>query len=125
MPSPMPSRVREAFEAELRRARTSTDPAGMWTALERAHILSQPWAWPHTRAHWAMFRLALRHRDRREAVGQVVRLLVAAPGSLTGRAPVGNNGRTAAGLFTPMTVPEDLALLLAGRPGAAGHRVAA
>ncbi|MEU9104744.1 DUF3703 domain-containing protein [Streptomyces xanthophaeus] len=112
---PMPPRVRSAFEAELAlAAAASPDTAAMWTALERAHILSQAWPWPHTRAHWHMFRLAVRCRDRSEAAGQVVRLLVAGVGSATGRVPHGNTGRTRAGLFTPMTVPEDLRLLLGG-----------
>ncbi|MBT2448150.1 DUF3703 domain-containing protein [Streptomyces sp. ISL-43] len=102
-----------AFEAELRRARgAAPDTAAMWTALERAHILSQAWAWPHTRAHWHMFRLAVRCRDRAETVGQVVRILVAGAGSLSGRVPYGNTGRTSAGLLTPMPIPEDLRVLL-------------
>ncbi|MER5320063.1 DUF3703 domain-containing protein [Streptosporangium roseum] len=46
-----------------------------------AHIVSQPWPWPHTPNHLAMFALAVRRRDRREAIGQVVRTIVAAPGS--------------------------------------------
>ncbi|KAB2351906.1 DUF3703 domain-containing protein [Actinomadura rudentiformis] len=109
----MPPAVRAAFEAELRQARTATDLDAMWTALERAHILSQSWAWPHTRAHWHMFVLALKCRDQKEAWGQVIRLLVGAPGSLMGRAPEGNIGRTSVGLRTVMPVPEDLAAILA------------
>lgn len=109
----MPAAVREAFEAELRRARDAApDTRAMWTALERAHIISQAWAWPHTRAHWHMFRLAVRCKDRAETVGQVVRILVAGAGSVTGRVPYGNTGRTAAGLFTPMPLPDDLRVLL-------------
>ncbi|MEV0409909.1 DUF3703 domain-containing protein [Streptomyces sp. NPDC050448] len=109
----MPAAVREAFEAELRRARDAApDTPAMWTALERAHIISQAWARPHTRAHWHMFRLAVRCRDRSETVGQVVRILVAGAGSVTGRVPYGNTGRTAAGLFTPMPLPDDLRVLL-------------
>lgn len=112
-PKTMPAGVREAFDAELRRAyAASPDTRAMWTALERAHILSQAWAWPHTRAHWHMFRLAVRCRDRAETVGQVVRILVAGAGSVTGRVPHGNTGRTAAGLFTPMPIPEDLLAVL-------------
>lgn len=108
----MPARVRVSFENELHRAATAADPDTMWTALERAHILSQRWAWEHTRAHWLMLRLALACRDRREAFGQVVRLAVAGPGSLMGRAPVGNTGRTAVGLHTVLPVPDDLAAVL-------------
>jgi hypothetical protein len=56
-----------------------------------------------------MLALALRQHDRREAIGQVLRLIVAAPGSMTGRYPVGNTGRVNAGLMTPMPIPDDLA----------------
>ncbi|WP_378739875.1 DUF3703 domain-containing protein [Nocardia brasiliensis] len=109
----MPPTVRAAFEAELASADATTDLDEMWRCLERAHILSQEWAWPHTRAHWHMFRLAARCRDRREMVGQVVRLLVAGPGSALGRSPRGNTGRTAVGLRTVMPVPPDLDRILA------------
>ncbi|MCX4691105.1 DUF3703 domain-containing protein [Streptomyces sp. NBC_01408] len=112
---PMPPPVRAAFEAELARAGAAApDTEAMWTALERAHVLSQNWAWPHTRAHWHMFRLAVRCRDRKETAGQVLRMLVAGPGSLAGRVPQGNSGRTRAGLLTPMPVPDDLRALLGG-----------
>lgn len=60
-----------------------------------------------------MLSLALRQRDRREALGQVVRIIVAAPGSALGRYPEGNTGRTRAGLMTPMLIPEDLAQTIA------------
>ena len=56
----MPDTVRAAFETELAAARTATTGVQRWTALERAHILSQPWAWPHTRAHAVMLALAWR-----------------------------------------------------------------
>jgi hypothetical protein len=39
-----------------------------------------------------MFAAALRRRDRHELVGQLFRIIVAAPGSLTGKYPVGNTG---------------------------------
>lgn len=108
----MTAEVRTALDAELAAARHAPGPDERWRALERAHILSQPWAWPHTTTHARMLALAVRLRDRREALGQVVRLLVAAPGSLSGRYPVGNTGRSDAGLTTPMPVPEDLAPIL-------------
>lgn len=110
--NPMPAEVREALSRELAATATVEDSAQRWQALERAHILSQPWPWPHTVVHWRMLRLALRQRDRREAVGQVVRLLVAAPGSATGRYPTGNTGRASVGLLQQMPLPDDLATLL-------------
>ncbi|WP_306362962.1 DUF3703 domain-containing protein [Nocardia sp. CC227C] len=109
----MPPTVRAAFESELDTAHRATDPATSWHALERAHILSQHWPWPHTRAHWHMLRLALRTHDRPEVRGQIIRLAVAGIGSALGRAPLGNTGRTSVGITTPMPIPADLARILA------------
>src|SRR5688572_23401315 len=95
---PMPERVREALDVELAAAADAAGVEDRWRALERAHILSQPWAWPHTVVHGRMLGAALRSRDRREALGQVVRLIVAAPGSASGRYPEGNTGRATVGL---------------------------
>ncbi|MFI7127862.1 DUF3703 domain-containing protein [Nonomuraea sp. NPDC050153] len=108
----MPVRVRAAYRAEMRAARTAGSDDARWRHLERAHIISQPWPWPHTRNHIAMFALAVAQRDRREALGQVVRIIVAAPGSALGRYPEGNTGRATVGLTQPMPIPEDLAALL-------------
>jgi Protein of unknown function (DUF3703) len=64
------------------------------------------------RTHAAMFGAAVRRRDRHEIVGQAFRLIVAGPGSLTGRYPVGNTGGANVNAFKPMTIPEDLRDLL-------------
>ncbi|WP_037935438.1 DUF3703 domain-containing protein [Streptosporangium roseum] len=109
----MPAAVRAAYSAEMAAARTATGAEARWRHLERAHILSQPWPWPHTRNHLAMFALAVRERDRREAFGQVIRIIVAAPGSALGRYPEGNTGRATVPLTQPQPLPEDLAVLLA------------
>lgn len=110
--TPMPERLRTAYAAEMIRATMSGPTAERWQAVGRAHILSQPWPGAHTRTHAVMLRLAVRDRDLLEALGQLVRLAVAAPGSAAGRYPTGNTGRTRAGLTTPMPVPDDLASLL-------------
>lgn len=109
----MPATVRAALHAELTNARAVSDPSSRWRHLERAHILSQPWPGPHILAHARMLRLAVEEHDRREAVGQVVRLLVAGPGSALGRYPEGNTGRARVKLTRPMPVPDDLAAILA------------
>ena len=70
-----------------------------WSHLERAHIVSQPVAGIHVRTHLAMLGYGLRHRDLREVAGPMLRLTVAAPGSWTGRYPVGNTG----GAGVPLT----------------------
>lgn len=113
--------LRDAWHAEhgaARAARRVGDAAGEWHHLERAHILSQPMAGPHLRTHAVMFTAAVRRRDRRETLGQVLRLLLAVPGSLSGRYPVGNTGGADVSAFLPMAVPEDLRPLLPACGGA-------
>ncbi len=111
----MHPRLREHFENELRQsaeaeARGELSPA--WRFLERAHILSQAHALAHLQVHWRMFTFAWRAYDWRELLGQVPRLLLAVPGSLLGRAPLGNTGGASVGIFTPMPIPEELQALL-------------
>lgn len=107
--------LRDAWQGEraaARAARRRGDAAEEWRHLERAHILSQPMAGSHLRTHAAMFAAAVRRRDRRETLGQIMRLTLAAPASLIGRYPVGNTGGADVSAFLPMTVPEDLRPLL-------------
>jgi hypothetical protein len=103
----------EAERAGARRAREQGDDAGEWRHLERAHILSQPMAGPHLRTHLAMLRAGIRRRDGREIVGQALRLVVAAPGTWTGKYPVGNTGGADVSAVAAMPIPEDLRALLA------------
>jgi hypothetical protein len=112
-----PSAVRQACASELSaagQARSDGDPAREWHHLERAHILSQPFAVPHVRTHLAMLAFGIRHRDSREITGQVVRLLVAGPGSAMGRYPLGNTGGADVSAVQPMDIPADLRAVLAG-----------
>jgi hypothetical protein len=113
--------VRAAWQVErdaAATARRSADHRGEWNHLQRAHILSQPLAGLHLRTHCAMFGAALRHRDAHEIVGQTLRLMLAAPGSISGRYPVGNTGGADVSAFSPMAVPEDLRPLLLALGGA-------
>ena len=89
-------------------ARRRGDQPGEWHHLERAHILSQPMTVPHLRTHVAMLGAGFRRHDSREVVGQLLRLVVAGPGSLTGRYPVGNTGGADVSALAPMPIPEDL-----------------
>jgi hypothetical protein len=100
--------LKRAWSVEMEAARGSADAAAAWAHLERAHILSQPVAGLHVRTHLAMFRSALTRRDAHELVGQAFRLVVAGPGSLTGRYPVGNTGGADVSAFEPMPIPADL-----------------
>lgn len=112
----MPPHITSTFESELRRARSATSLDERWAALERAHILSQPWPTPHVRAHGAMVRLAIHQRDIREIAGQLLRLIVAGPASAIGRYPTGNTGRARVPATLPMPLPDDLAELLGSAP---------
>jgi hypothetical protein len=108
-------RLRGAWSAEMdaaRVARGDSDVQREWSHLERAHILSQPMAGAHVRTHAAMFGAAVRRRDLHETLGQVFRIVVAGPGSLTGRYPVGNTGGANVSAFRPMPVPSDLRAFL-------------
>lgn len=107
--------LRRSFAGELDQAAAAAaqgDQASAWRHLERAHVLSQPFAWPHVLVHCVMLRNAWARRDKREVAGQLIRLLLAAPGSWTGRAPTGNTGGANVGIFQPMPIPDDLAKLL-------------
>ena len=97
---------------ESRQARKSKDFDRCWTLLEDAHVLSQPWAWLHVRVHGSMFVTAMMQRDVREVRGQLSRIAVAGPGSLSGRYPTGNTGRARVPATQPMPIRSDLAKML-------------
>lgn len=115
---PMAPALRDAFEhelAEARRLEARDELARAWQRLERAHVLSQAFAFPHVRVHARMLGFAWRRGALREIAGQLARIALAAPGSWTGRAPLGNTGGADVGIFTPMEIPPDLAALLDAR----------
>lgn len=120
MSRPMPALVADRLTADLAEARGASlggDVGRAWERLEEAHVLSQPWAWPHIKVHVAMLDLGWRTRDRREVSGQLVRIIVAGPGSLTGRYPEGNTGRASVPATQPMPVPAELRTLLEANDG--------
>lgn len=107
--------VRLHFRAEMAAARQALacgDYVVAFAHLERAHILGQRWFWPHTVSHIGMLRVGWQMKDRREIVGQLLRLFLTPLGHLTGRLPIGNNGRARVSAFAPMPVPDDLAAIL-------------
>lgn len=98
---------------EARAARANGDAPGEWRHLQRAHILSQPMVGPHLSTHAAMLAAALRRRMVREGAGQILRLILAGPASMTGHYPAGNTGGADVSAFRPMPIPDDLRPLLA------------
>lgn len=105
------SALADALVAADQAAR-SGDSAGRWAQLEDAHILSQPAALAHVRVHLKMLRAGWEDRDRTEIRGQLIRIVVAAPGSWTGRYPKGNTGRARVPATLPKPVRPELAQLL-------------
>jgi len=83
----------------INKSKTSVGYEPSLNYLEEAHVLSQTSSYLHLYVHWLMFKLALKHRDYKEVLGQVPRLLLAVPGSLLGMAPQGNLGSTKMGIF--------------------------
>jgi hypothetical protein len=69
-----------------------------------------------------MISCGVRRHDPREVAGQLLRLLLAGPGSLTGRYPAGNTGGANVSAFLPMPIPEDLRAILEGRDAAEATR---
>jgi Protein of unknown function (DUF3703) len=122
---PVTPQLREPFALELRLAEEAEahgDLSRAWNHLERAHVLSQRHAGPHVLVHRKMLGFAWRRRDARELIGQLVRVLVAGPGSWLGRAPIGNTGGADVGIFEPMPIPQDLARLLGHEPASDSSR---
>jgi hypothetical protein len=105
------SSARQLIDGELiayRLARGESDAAAAWRALERAHIISQPFLTLHIASHMAMLKFATGERDIPEIIGQLACLALAPLGALTGRIPIGNTGRSNVSAFEPMPIPEDL-----------------
>lgn len=117
----MSDEIKEIIDGNLaaaKEARQRADWVECWQLLEDAHVLSQPWAWPHVRVHGSMLVTGWKARDVREVRGQLLRLLAGGPASAVGRYPVGNTGRARVSAIQPMPVRPDLAEILtkAGQP---------
>jgi hypothetical protein len=104
-------RIRPHVSAELElatRAERQGDASLAFSYLERAHVLGQTSTREHVRVHWAMLRWSVRHRNPRELVGQVLRILGAAAGTPVGLVPSGNTGGSKVSAFARLPIPEDL-----------------
>lgn len=113
----MKSGVKVAFAREMALARSAEATGDMALAkhhLERAHILGQRWYATHVKTHFHMMRLALKQSDAKEARGQLVRLIGAAPFHIAGWVPVGNTGGADVSPTLPMSIPSDLQPYLEG-----------
>ena len=106
----MKSKLRNAFENEMRLAREKYEENNYpqcFEHLERAHILGQRNYITHVRNHYWMYKVAVKTTDLREALGQIVRIIMSV-GSLVGVVPIGNTGRARINPIKPMEIPRDL-----------------
>lgn len=94
------------FDDEIQKSvqkKQSGNFSSAWQHLERAHI-GQCYVVPHIRVHLKMLKLALITGGFREIIGQLLRLLLAIPGSL----PIGNTGRANVPLSKSMEISQEL-----------------
>jgi hypothetical protein len=108
--------LKEVVNQELRLAaqfEAVKDPAQAFYHLERAHILGQYNTRLHVLVHWRMFIWGLKHNDKREIIGQVLRLVAAATKTAFGLIPEGNSGGANISPFKSMPIPDDLKAILA------------
>ena len=110
------NRIRTYVEVELNAAQEADqagDPLSAFRHLERAHVLGQRSTVLHVLVHMKMLMWGLRHRNRREVMGQVTRLIGAATKTWVGLIPQGNTGGASVSAFKSMAMPDDLACLIA------------
>ena len=110
----MNPKLREALLHELAASRQlelrgSLDAA--FAHLERAHILSQRYAFAHAAVHVRMLRVGWKRRDAREVLGQTTRTAAALLFSRLW-VPLGNTGGANVSALRPMPLPDDLRPLL-------------
>lgn len=79
-----------------------------WSHLERAHVLGQPFAWPHTYVHWKMLQFGIKIKSTKEVIGQIPRLIVGGVKSFVGHIPVGNTGGANIPPLKPLPIDSDI-----------------
>ncbi len=111
----MNPKLKKHFQNELNLAITAMNDSKRelaWTHFSRAHILGQFFVGPHLQVHFWMFLLALKTFNTQEIISQIPCLILAAPGSIFKKAPLGNTGLSNVGIFQPMPIPSDLNQIL-------------
>ena len=112
----MPDGLKVAYNGELveyQQYLSRNEFQKAWRQLERAHILSQPWAVEHTHVHWLMLRFGFKIKNWHEIIGQIPRLMVGGIKSFVGKIPVGNTGGANVPPLKEMEIPEDIKIKMA------------
>nr|WP_197493108.1 DUF3703 domain-containing protein [Woeseia oceani] len=101
--------IQPFVESELRAAAGLLDEGDAEAAfrhLESAHVLGQASTRWHTLVHVRMLQWAIRRRDLREAVGQLLRIVGAATKTAIGLVPHGNTGGANVSPFKVMPISD-------------------
>lgn len=81
--------------------------------LENAHVLGQESTRWHVKVHFLMFLWAIRQRDAKECIGQVVRIFGAVTKTAIGLVPEGNTGGSNISPFKKLPIsPEHQAAII-------------
>jgi hypothetical protein len=80
-------------------AQTRENQTLAWHYFQQAHIASQPFAILHFKVHAHMLIFAIQTRNLKEIWGQFLRIILAIPGSVTGKYPKGNPGTSDVSMF--------------------------
>lgn len=110
----MPKTLLSYYNHEIERyyeALKSRNTDGIWFHLERAHIIAQPYPWPHSVVHWKMLCQGIREKRAREIVGQMIRLLLGGLLSFINQIPKGNVGSSRVQMTKSQEIPNDIRLI--------------
>ncbi len=111
----MPKELKTAFFQELKESDNlfnQNDFQKAWNKLERAHIISQPWALEHTFSHYKMLIFAFKIKNIKEIIGQLPRLFIGGIKSFIGKIPTGNTGGSNVHPLKKMPIPDDILLIM-------------
>ncbi len=107
--------VKTAFQSQMQQVRldyAQSNFGDAFAGLERAHIMGQRYFVMHVLTHWWMLKIGIKKSDRKEIMGQAVRMIAVFPGYIFGWVPKGNTGGANVSATKPMPIPDDLQELL-------------
>ncbi|KZN44050.1 DUF3703 domain-containing protein [Pseudoalteromonas luteoviolacea] len=110
----MNKKFKDAFNFEMNVAKeyyATRHFALCFKRLERAHILGQKYVIPHTLSHWWMLKVGLKTANKREVIGQCIRIVASILFSKLW-VPIGNTGGSNVSAMKKMPIPDDLKALL-------------
>jgi len=84
-----------------------------FTHLENAHVLGQASTYWHVKVHYLMMLWGIKHRDVREIMGQIIRVIGAALLTAIKGVPVGNTGGSNVSPVKPMPIKKEHAEIIA------------